>query len=159
MLHKSFTTWSTQIKYFTRMADRLIVVSKNGNFLTRRLTRSVRGLAVLNLMELIRDSTCLKLLSPVWGRRSPCNSLCSVMKASVYRLRSVKIRTFRIRPSTVRCRSRHTKVVKYWYKVNNGRTWQNRKTILIKKQLLIIFIFGYKTLKYACKANVQLTKT
>lgn len=94
----------------------------NRGSLTLRLTGSVIGLEVLNLSELILDSVCRKWLSPVCGSLSPWRSRWSVMKASLNSRRSVSTRTFRTRPSTDLWRSRHTKVVKYWFKVSNGKT-------------------------------------
>lgn len=45
------------------------------------------------------------------------------MMASANNLRSVRTLTFRILPSTALCKSRHTYVVKYWYRVSRGRIY------------------------------------
>lgn len=86
-----------------------------------RLIGSVIGLEVLNLSEFILDSVCRKWLSLVCGSFFSWRSRWSVMKVLLNSRRLVSIRIFRIRLFIDFWRLRYTKVVKYWFKVSNGK--------------------------------------
>lgn len=95
-----------------------------------RLIGSVIGLEVLNLSEFILDSVCRKWLSLVCGSFFSWRSRWSVMKVLLNSRKLVSIRIFRIRLFIDFWRLRYTKVVKYWFKVSNGK-------ILIKNFMFI----------------------
>lgn len=86
-----------------------------------RLIGSVIGLEVLNLSEFILDSVCRKWLSLVCGSFFLWRSRWSVMKVLLNSRRLVSIWIFRIRLFIDFWRLRYTKVVKYWFKVSNGK--------------------------------------
>lgn len=86
-----------------------------------RLIGSVIGLEVLNLSEFILDSVCRKWLSLVCGSFFSWRSRWSVMKVLLNSRRLVSIRIFRIRLFIDFWRLWYMKVVKYWFKVSNGK--------------------------------------
>lgn len=86
-----------------------------------RLIGSVIGLEVLNLSEFILDSVCRKWLSLVCGSFFSWRSRWSVMKVLLNSRRLVSIRIFRICLFIDFWRLWYMKVVKYWFKVSNGK--------------------------------------